>query len=210
MIAEPGAGQIAPENPPLSSAASASRGPSQMEMRPAVFFDRDGTLMKDVSFVSRPEDVELVADAAQAVRRLNIALWPVIVATNQSGIARGLLTEQDYCRVRDRLDELLAERGAYIAQHYHCPHHPDFTGPCFCRKPATALFDRAMSEHALNPALSVWVGDRWRDIAPALHYGAVGMLVPSPTTPADDIERATRELVVVPTLTDAVHRILPV
>jgi D-glycero-D-manno-heptose 1,7-bisphosphate phosphatase len=197
-------GASAPAGEPLR------RRPSLKEIRPGVFFDRDGTLMRDVGYISRPEDVALVPEAAQAVRRLNNALWPVIVVTNQSGIARGLLTEHDYARVRDRLDDLLAERGAYILGHYHCPHHPDYTGPCACRKPGTLLFDRAMSEHALNPAMSVWVGDRWRDIEPALHYGGQGILVPSPSTPAEDVERATRELTVVATLTDAVHLILPV
>jgi histidinol-phosphate phosphatase family protein len=194
----------------LARAEGDGHRPSLKEIRPAVFFDRDGTLIKDVGYISRPEDVELVPDAAQAVRRLNNALRPVIVVSNQSGIARGLLTEQDYGRVRDRLDDLLAERGAYIYGHYYCPHHPDYTGPCFCRKPGTELFDRAMGEHALNPAMSVWVGDRWRDIAPALHYGGQGMLVPSPSTPDEEIEQATREMIVVPTLTDAVHLILHV
>jgi histidinol-phosphate phosphatase family protein len=194
----------------LARAETGGHRPSLKEIRPAVFIDRDGTLIKDVGYISRPEDVELVPEAAQAVRHLNNALWPVIVATNQSGIARGLFTEQDYGRVRDRLDDLLAERGAYIYAHYHCPHHPDYTGPCLCRKPGTELFDRAMAEHALNPAMSVWVGDRWRDVAPALHYGSQGILVPSPSTPPEDVERATRELVVVSTLTDAVHLILNV
>lgn len=210
MTAGGGAGKQTTGEVRLAHAASGGRRPSLKEIRPAVFFDRDGTLIRDVGYISRPEDVELVPEAAQAVRRLNNALWPVIVATNQSGIARGLITEGDYVRVRDRLDDLLAERGASIDGHYHCPHHPDFTGPCLCRKPGTELFDRAMSEHALNPATSVWVGDRWRDIAPALHYSGQGILVPSPSTPREDIERATRELAVVPTLTHAVHLILPV
>lgn len=194
----------------LARAATGGHRQSLKEIRAAVFFDRDGTLIKDVGYIRRPEDVQLVPDAAQAVRSLNNALWPVIVATNQSGIARGLLSEQDYGRVRDRLDDLLAERGAYINGYYHCPHHPDYTGPCLCRKPGTELFDRAMAEHALNPAMSVWVGDRWRDIAPALHYCGQGILVPSPSTPSEDIERATGEFVVAASLTDAVHRIMHV
>lgn len=194
----------------LAGAATGGHRQSLKEIRAAVFFDRDGTLIKDVGYIRRPEDVQLVPDTAQAVRSLNNALWPVIVVTNQSGIARRLLSEQDYGRVRDRLDDLLAERGAYINGYYHCPHHPDFTGPCLCRKPGTELFDRAMAEHALNPAMSVWVGDRWRDIAPALHFCGQGILVPSPSTPSEDVERATRELVVAASLTDAVHRIMHV
>ncbi len=183
---------------------------SLREVRSAIFFDRDGTLITDVGYVKDPDHVELTPHAAGAVRRMNYALWPVIVVTNQSGIARGILTEWDYERVREKLDDQLAERGAYINAHYHCPHHPDFTGPCLCRKPGTELFDRAMGDHAINPATSVFVGDRLRDILPAAHYGARGILVPTDATPADELARATKEFEVATTLTDAVHLILHV
>jgi histidinol-phosphate phosphatase family protein len=180
------------------------------EIRPAIFFDRDGTLIRDVGYIKNLEDVELVPHAVNAVRRMNYQLWPVIVVTNQSGIARGFLTEDDYDRARERLDDLVQERGAYITAQYHCPHHPDYTGPCECRKPGTALFEQAMAEHAINPALSVFVGDRWRDIVPARHYGARGILVPNVGTPAEEIEKARTEMEVAHTLTDVVHLILQV
>ncbi|MFI5245100.1 MAG: D-glycero-alpha-D-manno-heptose-1,7-bisphosphate 7-phosphatase [Gemmatimonadales bacterium] len=180
------------------------------EIRPAIFFDRDGTLIRDVGYIKNLEDVELVPHAVNAVRRMNYQLWPVIVVTNQSGIARGFLTEDDYDRARERLDDLVQERGAYITAQYHCPHHPDYTGPCECRKPGTALFEQAMAEHAINPALSVFVGDRWRDIVPARHYGARGILVPNEGTPAEEIEKARTEMEVAHTLTDVVHLILQV
>jgi histidinol-phosphate phosphatase family protein len=140
---------------------------------------------------------------------MNYALRPVIVITNQSGIARGMLTEVDYERVRARVDDLLAERGAYIDAHYHCPHHPDFTGPCDCRKPKLGLFERAAHEHAIHAASSLFVGNRWSDVEPALHYGARGVLVPSPETPPEEIERARREAEVAHTLTDVVQVMLP-
>ena len=178
--------------------------------RKALFLDRDGTLINDVGYIKNPDDVELSPDAAGAVRRMNYALWPVIVVTNQSGIARGMLTEWDYERVREQLDDQLAERGAYINAHYHCPHHPDFTGRCECRKPGMQLFDRAMGEHAIDPALSVFVGDRLRDILPAKHYGARGILVPGPATPADELDVAKRQFEVATTLSLAVHMILHV
>jgi histidinol-phosphate phosphatase family protein len=180
------------------------------EIRPAIFFDRDGTLIRDVGYIKNPEDVELVPHAVNAVRRMNYQLWPVIVVTNQSGIARGFLSEDDYDRARERLDDLVQERGAYITAQYHCPHHPDYTGPCECRKPGTALFEQAMMEHAINPALSVFVGDRWRDIVPARQFGARGILVPNEGTPAEEIERARTEMEVARTLTDVVHLILQV
>ena len=178
-------------------------------IRSAMFIDRDGTLIKNVDYIKNPDDVELIPHAANAVRRMNYALRPVIVVTNQSGIARGMLTETDYERVRARVDDLLAERGAYIDAHYHCPHHPDYTGPCDCRKPRLGLFERAIHEHAIDAASSLFVGNRFTDIEPALYYKARGVLVPSDETPGEEIERAVREADVAQTLTDVVHMILP-
>ena len=178
-------------------------------IRAAMFIDRDGTLIKDVGYIKNPDDVELIPHAASAVRRMNYALRPVIVVTNQSGIGRGLLTEVDYERVRARVDDLLAERGAYIDAHYHCPHSPDDPIRCDCRKPQLGMFERAIQEHAINAALSLFVGNRWSDVAPALHYSARGVLVPSDETPAAEIERAQREAEVAQTLTDVVQLILP-
>jgi histidinol-phosphate phosphatase family protein len=174
-------------------------------MRPGVFFDRDGTLIQDRHYLKDPAEVVLLPEAAQAVRRVNYALTPVIVVTNQSGIARGLLTEADYERVRARMDDLLLERNAIVDAHYHCPHHPEFTGACACRKPGTALFERAAAEFAIDLRRSVLFGDRWRDVAPALAFGARGILVPSTETPADEVDRARVELEVAETLVAAVE-----
>jgi histidinol-phosphate phosphatase family protein len=205
----------APHDPDLAHAgiAPAITGEhhriSLRAIRSAMFIDRDGTLIRDVGYIKNPDDVELIPHAANAVRRMNYALRPVIVITNQSGIARGMLTEVDYERVRARVDDLLAERGAYIDAHYHCPHHPDYSGPCDCRKPKLGLFEQAIHEHAIHAKTSLFVGNRWSDVAPALHYGGRGVLVPSDETPAEEIERAAREAEVAQTLTDVVHMILP-
>jgi D-glycero-D-manno-heptose 1,7-bisphosphate phosphatase len=177
--------------------------------RPAVFLDRDGTLIDDVHYIARPELVVLRPGAAAAVRRLNERGWPVVVVTNQSGIARGLISEAAYEAVRKRIDALLAAEGARLDATYHCPHHPDIGGACDCRKPGVALFAQAAREHGLDASRSVFVGDRWRDVAPALRFGGRGILVPSPDTPAEDVARAEREAEVAPTLADAVTRILP-
>ncbi len=206
----PGADRDVGSPPDTPLPVRAERRISRREIRPAIFFDRDGTLIQDVGYIRNPEDVELVPHAVSTVRRMNYQLWPVIVVSNQSGIARGFLSEEDYDRVRARLDDLVQERGAFITAHYHCPHHPDFTGPCECRKPGTGLFERAMRDHAINPAISVFVGDRWRDIAPAQHFSARGILVPNVRTPPEEIERAKKEMEVARTLNDAVHLILQV
>ncbi|MGZ8471354.1 MAG: D-glycero-alpha-D-manno-heptose-1,7-bisphosphate 7-phosphatase [Gemmatirosa sp.] len=177
-------------------------------LRPAVFLDRDGTLIDDEHYLSDPARVRLRAGAARALHRLREAGLATVVITNQSGIARGLFTEAEYERVRDRLDELLAAQGATLDASYHCPHHPEFGEACACRKPGIALFQQAASEHALDLARSAFVGDRFRDVAPAGRFGGYGVLVPSPDTPFGDMERARGTFAVATTLDSAVDRLL--
>jgi D-glycero-D-manno-heptose 1,7-bisphosphate phosphatase len=166
--------------------------------RPAVFLDRDGTIIRDTAYVRDPDDVELLPGAAAAIRRLNERSLPVIVVTNQSGIARGLLTEQDYERVRMRLDTLLAAEGARIDASYHCPHHPDFSGPCECRKPRLKLYRRAAVDHGLDLARSFYVGDRKRDVEPMLNLYGQGILIRCESTPPEDRPAAGRTSIEIP------------
>ena len=161
-----------------------------MTPRPAAFLDRDGTIIRDTHYLHDPDDVVLMPGAASAIRRLNDAGLPVIVVTNQSGIARGLLTEQDYERVRRRLDKLLTADGARIDASYHCPHHPDFSGPCNCRKPGLKLYRRAAEEHDIDLAGSYYVGDRMRDVAPGEKLGGTTILLGVESTPPEDLTSA--------------------
>jgi D-glycero-D-manno-heptose 1,7-bisphosphate phosphatase len=134
--------------------------------RSAVFLDRDGTIIRDADYVKVPADVELLPGAARAIARLNARGLPVIVVTNQSGIARGLLTQADYDAVRRRLDDLLAADGARVDATYVCPHHPDYGGACDCRKPGTLLYRQAAAAHAIDLSRSTFVGDRWGEGGP--------------------------------------------
>ncbi|HEX7239268.1 MAG TPA: HAD-IIIA family hydrolase, partial [Longimicrobiaceae bacterium] len=104
-------------------------------LRPAVFLDRDGTVIHDAHYLADPEGVRLLPGAAEAVARLNRAGVPVVLVTNQSGIGRGLFSEADFRAVQDRVEALLAAGGARIDAVYHCPHAPDADPPCDCRKP---------------------------------------------------------------------------
>ena len=176
--------------------------------RRAAFLDRDGTLIEDAHYLADAAAMRLVPGAADAVLRLNAAGVLAIVVTNQSGIAQGLLTAADYERTRERLDELMSAAGARVDASYHCPHHPQINGPCDCRKPGTGMHRAA--ERALNIDLrgSLYVGDRFRDVAPGLALGGLAVLVPSPSTPREDLERAEREAVVAPTLQTAIDRYL--
>jgi histidinol-phosphate phosphatase family protein len=174
--------------------------------RGAVFLDRDGTIIEDTGFVAQPAAVRLLPGAAGAIARLNRARIPAIVVTNQSGIARGLLDEAAYAAVSRRLDALLAAEGARLDADYHCPHHPDFTGPCECRKPGPLLYRMAAADHGLHLTDSWWVGDRMRDVAPAERLGGRGILIAEP--PDNVLSPAGARFPVVRDLSSAVDIIL--
>ena len=173
-----------------------------------MYLDRDGTLIRDYHFIGKPEMVELIPGAGTAVHRLNDAGFPVVIITNQSGIARGIFTEVEYEHVRDRTEALLGEFGARVDASYMCPHHPDFTGPCQCRKPGTLLFRRAATDLDLDPAASWYIGDKGRDVLPARELGGHGILVPNSETPPEEIAQAGSEFHVASSLDEAVDRVL--
>ena len=150
----------------------------------AVFLDRDGTIIEDPGYLADPAAMRLLPGAADAIARLNRAGLPAIVVTNQSGIARGLYDEAAYAATTRRLAELLAGRGARVDAQYHCPHHPDFSGPCECRKPGVLLYQRAAADFDLHLARCWWVGDRLRDVLPAERFDGKGILL----TPRDPHE----------------------
>lgn len=172
----------------------------------AVFLDRDGTLIEDVSYIAHPDQVRLLPGVASVLSDLEEHDVPRVIVTNQSGIARGLLSESDYQAVHDRIVELLGAAGASVTAAYHCPHHPDFGGSCNCRKPGTLLFERATAELHLDPAASLFVGDRWRDVQPGLSLGGTAFLIPSPATPPDELQVARASGLVAQSLEDAVSR----
>ena len=143
----------------------------------AVFLDRDGTVVDDPGFLHEPGKVKLLPGAAQAIKKLNDHGFLVIIVTNQSGIARGLYTVEDYEGVQRRLIELLEKQGAHIDGAYYCPHHPQFTGPCDCRKPGSKLFQEAQQALDIDFTRSWWIGDRLSDVQPARVLDGHGILV---------------------------------
>lgn len=146
------------------------------EGRRAVFLDRDGTIIEDPGYLHKPEQVKLLAGAAEGIRRLNAADYLVVVVTNQSGIARGLYSVADYRAVEKRLGELLAAKGRIDAS-YFCPHHPQAPEPCACRKPRTKLFLDAQGALGIDFKESWWVGDRLSDVQPARTLGGGGKAI---------------------------------
>jgi len=144
-------------------------------LRPAVFLDRDGTINEDKGYIGDPEDIVLISGAAEAIKKLNERGIPVIVITNQSGLARGFYTEADLDTVNERLDALLKAKGAHIDGLYYCPHHPD--DKCGCRKPETKLIAEAARDHNIDLARSVMVGDKYSDMELGRRAGMTDVLV---------------------------------
>lgn len=149
---------------------------TEKKVRPAVFLDRDGVINVDpVEFVTRPEELQLLPASAQAIARFNAAGVPVIVCSNQSGVAKGLYTLQTLEQISERLQQMLREYGAHIDAFYYCPH--DDADGCECRKPKPGLLLRAAQEHAIALERSVFVGDSWRDIVAGRAAGVKTVLV---------------------------------
>jgi D-glycero-D-manno-heptose 1,7-bisphosphate phosphatase len=146
-------------------------------LRPAVFIDRDGTLITERSYLAHPDGVELTPGALGALRDMRRAGFALVSVTNQSGIARGLYREADYHAVADRLAKILDDAGVPLDDVQYCPHHPDVTGPCDCRKPGTGMYLRSAKLLGLDPAASYYVGDKVTDVLPALTLGGRGILV---------------------------------
>ncbi len=155
------------------------------QRRAAVFLDRDGTIIEDVAYLRHPDQARLIPGAAQAIKRLNDRGILAIVVTNQSGMARGLVSRHEYQIAERRVDELLQAEGAKLDAHYFCPHLPELTGPCDCRKPGVLLYRQAAEQFKINLGASWWIGDRLRDVLPAETLHGRGILV---LTGAGEIE----------------------
>lgn len=147
-----------------------------------IFFDRDGTINTEIDFLRRPEELELIPKSAQAIREANDLGIRVFIITNQSGIARGFLTEQDLAGVHRRLKALLRKQRAHVDAIYYCPHHPAYGKPpynirCDCRKPKIGMLRKAEKDFNLNLGKSFVVGDRCVDVQAGLNAGCTSFLV---------------------------------
>lgn len=156
----------------------------------AVFLDRDGTIAPDVGYCSCPEDFKLFTGAPQAIRLLKNRGLKTVIITNQSGVARGFLTEDTLSLIHQKMTDELKKRYVRIDAVYYCPHHPD--DGCQCRKPGTGLFQQAAKEHGIDLEKSFMVGDTQTDIDAGRAAGCRTILVTTGpgqggdiTTPAD-------------------------
>ena len=151
-------------------------------MTAAVFIDRDGCINEDIGYVSRPADLVVYPWAAEAIRLVNESGMKAIVITNQSGIARGIYTEDTLRRIHERLRCELADQGARVDAIYYCPHHPRigdtrYRRLCDCRKPQPGMLLQAAREHGVDLRQSFVIGDKSSDVNLAANAGATGVLV---------------------------------
>ncbi|MCI5836794.1 MAG: HAD family hydrolase [Veillonellaceae bacterium] len=147
----------------------------------AVFLDRDGVLNEDAGYVSRAEDVVWLPGAKEIVAELTRAGLAVFVVTNQSGVARGMYTEEDVRNLHDWMQEELAQAGGRIDEFFYCPHltHaavPEYDVDCVCRKPRPGMIIRALGKHRIERDDAVLFGDSERDVAAAERAGIAGYL----------------------------------
>lgn len=153
-----------------------------MPLRPAVFMDRDGTVNVEVHYLSEPDQVQLLPTVAETILQLNSSNTPVVVVTNQAGIARGFFPESQLELVHNRLHELLIEHRAKVDGVYYCPHHPsegigEYRIECECRKPKPGMLKQAAADLWIDLTRSLMIGDRESDLAAGANAGCVTALV---------------------------------
>jgi D-glycero-D-manno-heptose 1,7-bisphosphate phosphatase len=183
----------------------------RFEGRGAAFLDRDGVI-NDNLFVNDPKDLVLLPEVGEAIARLNRANVPVVVITNQGGIAMGHLTEEMLEEIHAELASLLAGHGAHVDAIYYCPHHPDATltayrRDCPCRKPGIGMLEKARDDLGIDLSSSVLVGDSTSDILAGTRAGCRTILVRTGFAGADGKTSATPDDVVAD-VSEAVDRIL--
>jgi D-glycero-D-manno-heptose 1,7-bisphosphate phosphatase len=175
-------------------------------MQKAVFLDRDGVVNEDREYVARIEDFRFIEGVFSACRELQAMGYTLVIVTNQSGIARGLYTAEDYRRLTEWMVAALRREGINVAGVYHCPHHPDglaapFRQECRCRKPQPGMLLQAAEELDLDLSRSVLVGDKETDMEAARNAGLAlavlvrsGQPVNSAVTRADFIVHGLRDV----------------
>jgi len=148
----------------------------------AVFLDRDGTINEDSGYPSDFSQINIYPQSFEAVRRLNSTGMPVIILTNQSGVGRGLLTEEKLRHIHESMRAAFARENARLDAFYYCPHYelsslPLYRVNCRCRKPSPGLALRAAADFGIDPAQSYMVGDKTEDVLLALNIKASPVLV---------------------------------
>ena len=157
-------------------------------MKKAVFLDRDGVLIEQVAYLSRPEQVALIPGAVEALRIVHRHGDCAVVISNQSGVGRGYFSAADVDAVHARIDELLAERGEYVDGCCYCPHAPE--EKCSCRKPSPEMILRAAERFGIDVGSSVMLGDRMSDLECGVNAGCAASVLVSTGYGAEQAPKA--------------------
>ncbi|GAB3935120.1 D-glycero-alpha-D-manno-heptose-1,7-bisphosphate 7-phosphatase [Mucilaginibacter myungsuensis] len=145
----------------------------------AVFLDRDGVLNREMGdYVCKVEDFHIL-DNFDALKQLQDRGYMLLVATNQGGLAKGWYNETELGKMHQLLKETYADHGVTITDFFYCPHHPNFTGDCDCRKPKPGLLLQGIAKYGIEPSLSYFIGDRERDVIAGEAAGVKGILIDS-------------------------------
>ena len=152
----------------------------------AIFLDRDETLIEDPGYISDPDQVKLLDGVAEALIELKGLKYKLIVVTNQSAVARGIVTEKVLGEIHNRLKQLLAEKGAFLDRIYYCPYHPDGAVPKYrkesdCRKPNPGMLLTAANEMDIDLGQSWCIGNSSSDVETGLRAGCKTILVDPPS-----------------------------
>lgn len=140
-----------------------------------VAIDRDGTLIEDVHYLQKPEQIKIIPGAIEAIKKLNEIGCGIVVVSNQSGIGRGYFTLEDVLKVHHHLIRLLEEQNAFLNGIYFCPHAPEDN--CACRKPKDGLIRTAASDWKFSPEHCVVIGDKLCDMELGRGVGAKTIMV---------------------------------
>jgi D,D-heptose 1,7-bisphosphate phosphatase len=133
--------------------------------KPAIFLDRDGVINTEVNYLTNPDDFEFIDGSIKALKILKKKGYLLIVITNQAGIARGYFSEMTLNKIHDKMMKILQKNNIFLDDIFYCPHHPDFTGACNCRKPSPGLILQAMKKYNIDLEKSYMIGDTLNDIA---------------------------------------------
>lgn len=174
-------------------------------MKQAVFLDRDGTINREVGFLSDPDMLELLPGVVEAIKMLNENGWLVVVVSNQSGIGRGYFTREMVKRVHQRVRDMLADQRVCLDAIYYCPHRPD--AGCDCRKPEIGLLRQAVADFGIDLSRSYVVGDKPSDMEMG-HRAGCGTVLVLTGYGGGTQDRITHVDFVAPDLCSAVHWIL--
>lgn len=140
-------------------------------MQRALFLDRDGVVNIEKDYLYKTEDFEFIDGIVDLCAHYQSLGYLLFIVTNQSGIARGYYSEEDFSLLTQWMMEQFLDHGISITKVYHCPHHPDISGECECRKPNPGMLLDAKKEFNLDMAHSLMIGDKERDIEAALNAG---------------------------------------